>query len=106
MRRIDPLYLILIKKDFMNNYPIDKLPLNQFKILIPTICDLIGSTSVFFGLTQIVASIVQMTRGLVVVFTALVSYFYLGRLFFRHHLIAIFLIVLGIILVGLSSGVN
>ena len=44
-------YLILIKKDFMNNYPIDKLPLNQFKILIPTLCDLIGSTTVFFGLT-------------------------------------------------------
>lgn len=75
-------------------------------ILITTIFDLLATTCGFFGLTLVAASVAQMTNGLVVVFTAIISYFLLRKTQEKHQVLAIILITLGIFLVGMASRTN
>lgn len=53
------------------------------------------------GLTMVPASVYQMVRGTVVVFTAIESRLFLKRKVYRHHITAIIFIVIGVFQVGL-----
>jgi len=55
------------------------------------------------ALTLLSASVTQMLRSSVVLFTALLALIFLGRKFYRHHWTSLFAIILGIFLVGLAQ---
>jgi len=68
--------------------------------------DWIATTLVNMAYVLIAASVVQMTRGAVVIFTCLFSVMFLGRKQHQYHLVGVFLVFLGITLVSMSSLVS
>lgn len=77
--------------------------INPFLLAIPSVCDLTASSMVFFALTMVPASIVQMMGGLIVFMTAMMSVIFLKRKLYRHHWFSLVLIVGGVAMVGLSA---
>ncbi|KAI8584604.1 hypothetical protein K450DRAFT_217090 [Umbelopsis ramanniana AG] len=75
----------------------------NFLFWIPTICDLTATTLMNVGLIYTAASVYQMLRGAVVIFTGVFSYFFLKRRMTRWQWISLFLVVSGVSIVGLSS---
>lgn len=65
--------------------------------------DLSASTVGFFALVLVDASIYQMLHGLYVVTVSVLSMVFLKRVFYRHHFLAMGLVVLGVFLVGLAE---
>ena len=63
-----------------------------------------ATTLVNFSYLMIPASVVQMTRGAVVLFTCLFSLVFLGRKQFRYHYLGVFLVCAGITLVASCCG--
>jgi drug/metabolite transporter (DMT)-like permease len=55
------------------------------------------------ALTLIDASVYQMMRGMIIIFTSLMSIMFLKRRLFRHHWSSLGTIFLGVFMVGLSS---
>jgi drug/metabolite transporter (DMT)-like permease len=72
-------------------------------ILIPAMCDLLGSTLTFFALSLMAPSVYQMIRGAVIFITALFSLIFLKAKYYRHHITSLCIVFVGIFLVGLSS---
>ncbi|KAI8092346.1 uncharacterized protein B0P05DRAFT_568511 [Gilbertella persicaria] len=70
---------------------------------IPTLCDLAGTTVMNVGLLLISASVYQMLRGAVVIFTGLFSYLFLNRRLRNYEWISLIMVVVGVGIVGLSS---
>ncbi|KAI8068236.1 hypothetical protein BC940DRAFT_299480 [Gongronella butleri] len=70
---------------------------------VPTLCDLTGTTLMNVGLLFTSASVYQMLRGAVVIFTGLFSFLFLGRRFRAYEWISLFMVVAGVAIVGLSS---
>lgn len=52
------------------------------------------------------ASIIQMTRGAIVIFTCLLSVFFLGKRQYRYHIVGVFMVAVGITLVSLSTFIH
>lgn len=65
--------------------------------------DSIGSSLQITSLLLIPASVNQMLRGGVIIFTCILSKIFLGRKIHGHHLLGVFLCVLGFVCVGISS---
>lgn len=65
--------------------------------------DWTATTLVNMAYVCIAASVVQMTRGAIVIFTCLFSVIFLGRRQYRYHIAGVGLVVLGITLVSLSA---
>ncbi|CAO3640483.1 unnamed protein product [Cunninghamella echinulata] len=81
-------------------------PLRGIKSLlfwIPTLCDLTATTLMNVGLILTSASIYQMLRGAVVIFTGIFSYLFLHRKLRVFEWFSLFMVVLGVGIVGLSS---
>jgi len=74
-----------------------------FALIIPALCDFFGSTIMTFGLTLMAGSVYQMFRGSLILFTAIFSVVFLGNKLYRHHYVALTLVISGLLLVGLSS---
>jgi len=74
--------------------------INPLLLAIPATCDFCGSSLMFIALTQCAASVYQMMRGIIVVITAILAVVFLGRKQFRHHWTSLFMIVLGVVIVG------
>jgi len=72
-------------------------------IAIPAFCDFFGSTLMCLGLTMMAGSVYQMLRGSVILFTSLFSVLFLKRTLYRHNYLGIFLVVLGLVLVGCGA---
>ncbi|KAG1455843.1 hypothetical protein G6F56_006970 [Rhizopus delemar] len=70
---------------------------------IPTLCDLTATTVMNVGLILTSASVYQMLRGAVVIFTGLFSFFFLGRRLRPYEWLSLAMVVLGVAIVGLSS---
>lgn len=70
---------------------------------LPAMCDMTGSTLMYIGLLLTYPSVYQMLRGMIVVFTGIFSFFFLGRKLKIYHGIGMLLIIIGTFLVGLSS---
>ncbi|KAI8894759.1 hypothetical protein BC833DRAFT_603761 [Globomyces pollinis-pini] len=78
----------------------------QLLFLLPTLCDLTGTTLMNIGLIFTSASIYQMLRGSVVLFTGLFSTIFLGRKHPLYRWFALCVVFLGVAIVGLSPLVS
>jgi uncharacterized membrane protein len=74
--------------------------------MIPCLCDWTATTLVNCAFIFVPASIVQMTRGAIVIFTCTFSCIFLGRRQHRFHYCGVGLVFLGITLVSLSAFFN
>ncbi|KAK5108735.1 hypothetical protein LTR62_007882 [Meristemomyces frigidus] len=83
-----------------------RLPLTGWKITmlaLPAICDILGTTLMNVGLLFVAASIYQMTRGALVLFVGLFSVIFLKRHLGRWKWASLFIVVLGVAVVGLAG---
>ena len=74
--------------------------INAFLLIIPSFFDLWENTLLFISLTIMSASVFQMLQGVSVLITALFSLCILGSKQYRHHWVALVLIVWSLGLVG------
>ncbi|KAL3913016.1 MAG: hypothetical protein SGPRY_008133 [Prymnesium sp.] len=77
------------------------LPFSAFAL--PACCDLVGTSVMYVGLTLTSASTYQMLRGSSIIFTALLSSYFLGRKQLGYHWVAMALVVCGVFTVGAAS---
>jgi drug/metabolite transporter (DMT)-like permease len=80
-----------------------KTKINPLWLAIPASCDIIGSTLSFIALTMCAASVYQMMRGIIVIIVAGMARVFLKKPQFKHHLVSLATIFLGVFVVGLSS---
>merc|ERR1719235_1694305 len=73
---------------------------------IACLFDWTATTLVNMAYVCIPASVVQMTRGAIVIFTCLLSVFFLGRRQHKYHICGVGFVALGITLVSLSTFFN
>jgi drug/metabolite transporter (DMT)-like permease len=84
----------------------DRIKLRGWRIILlaaPSCCDIAGTTLMNVGLLFVAASIYQMTRGALVLFVGLFSVLFLRRKLFLYQWSALFIVVLGVALVGLAG---
>ena len=74
-------------------------------LALPAICDICGTTLMNTGLLFVVASIYQMTRGMLVLWVGLFSVVFLGKRLHMYQWFALFTVVLGVSLVGLAGAI-
>ena len=67
---------------------------------IPAMCDLLGTSTMYVGLTWTYAASFQMLRGSVIIFTGLLSVVFLGTQLKTHHWIGMKCVFIGLVLVG------
>ena len=72
-------------------------------IALPAMCDILSTTLLNVGLLFVVPSIYQMTRGTVVLFSALFSVWFLRRRVERYKWFALFLVVLGVAIISVAG---
>ncbi|KAJ2450593.1 hypothetical protein EV183_004194 [Coemansia sp. RSA 2336] len=73
---------------------------------LPAVCDLLGTTLMNVGLFFTSASVYQMLRGAVVVFSGLFSVVFLGHRLERFQVISLGMVVVGVTIVGLSNVIS
>ncbi len=66
-------------------------------------CDMFNFLLSVFGLTMTAASVYQMMYGGTPLWTFVFSILYLKRKYYRHHYLAVMLLLLGLIIVGLAG---
>merc|ERR1719440_785947 len=82
----------------------DKVPKSIFGVAC--LFDWTATTLVNMAYVCIPASVVQMTRGAIVIFTCLLSVFFLGHRQYKYHIVGVGFVALGITLVSLSTFFN
>lgn len=83
-------------------------PLNGWATLLlvlPSACDIAGTTLMNVGLLFVAASIYQMTRGALVLFVGIFSVVFLHRRLFAYQWLALIIVVVGVMLVGLAGAI-
>ncbi|PVU93417.1 hypothetical protein BB559_003286 [Furculomyces boomerangus] len=80
--------------------------LSTFLMWIPTMCDIVASTLLNLGLIFVSASVYQMLRGSLVIFAGFFSVKFLGHTLGRSQWISLFMIMVGVSIVGISSVVS
>jgi len=83
-----------------------RAPISGFRVFllaIPACCDIAGTTLMNVGLLFVAASIYQMTRGALVLFVGLFSVLFLKRHLRGFHWFALFIVVIGVGIVGLAG---
>ncbi|KAG4086431.1 hypothetical protein H8356DRAFT_1734936 [Neocallimastix lanati (nom. inval.)] len=70
---------------------------------LPSILDICGTTLMNVGLIYVAASVYQMLRGAVVIFTGFFSVVFLKRKLSKSQWIALFLVMIGVSIVGMSN---
>jgi len=78
----------------------------QWIFTVPCMLDWTATTLVNMAYVLIPASVVQMTRGAIVIFTCLLSVLCLGRRQHAYHVAGVVLVFLGITFVSLSAIIN
>jgi drug/metabolite transporter (DMT)-like permease len=84
----------------------ERQPLTGWKIAmlaLPSTCDICGTTLMNIGLLFVAASIYQMTRGALVLFVGLFSVLFLKRHLTGWKWASLFIVVLGVAVVGLAG---
>jgi hypothetical protein len=74
-----------------------------FLIVIPAFCDLVSTGVMNIGLLYLKASIWQMLRGAMVIFSALLHAFVLKREYHPYNWMAVLIVTIAIVLVGLAA---
>ncbi len=72
---------------------------------IPAMCDLLGTSTMYVGLTWTYAASFQMLRGSVIIFTGLLSVAFLGTRLKLHHWVGMMFVMVGLVLVGVGDAV-
>lgn len=87
----------------------DRTPLVGWRVVLlalPACCDIAGTTLMNVGLLFVAASIYQMTRGALVLFVGLFSVLFLRRKLYLYQWTALFVVVIGVGLVGLAGALS
>ena len=71
--------------------------------LLPACCDMTGTSLMYVGLNLTSASVFQMLRGSVVLFTGVFSVVFLGRKLYCYHWTGMCLVLIGAAVVGVAS---
>jgi drug/metabolite transporter (DMT)-like permease len=79
---------------------------NYILLLFPALCDTLSSTLMNIGLIFVSASMYQMLRGSIVIFTAIVSVLFLNQTYNLKKWSSLFIIFLGLVIVGLSHEID
>lgn len=74
-------------------------------LALPACCDITGTTLMNVGLLFVAASIYQMTRGALVLFVGIFSVVFLRRKLYLYQWSALFIVVLGVAIVGLAGAI-
>jgi drug/metabolite transporter (DMT)-like permease len=86
---------------------IKKIPQPKFYyFLFPAFFDFLASTSTSISLTYLPPSIYQMFRGAIIIFTCLGSIIFLKSKYYRHHVLGIIIVIIGLLIVGLNAIFN
>lgn len=86
------------------NLNFDDVPKSIFAVAC--LFDWTATTLVNMAYLCIPASVVQMTRGAIVIFTCMLSVTFLGRRQYKYHIVGVGFVALGITLVSLSTFFN
>ncbi|XP_026689904.2 solute carrier family 35 member F6-like [Ciona intestinalis] len=92
-----------IKKDPTKEVNFGNQNFSPFLFLGPAVCDMTATSLMYIGLNYTYASSFQMLRGAIIVFTALLSVAFLRQFITKKKWLGIFLVLVGLILVGLSD---
>ncbi|EDQ92026.1 uncharacterized protein MONBRDRAFT_14488 [Monosiga brevicollis MX1] len=76
---------------------------NPIIFLLPALCDCTATSTMYVGLTLTYASQFQMLRGSVIIFTGLLSKFWLGRKLEGFRWMGMVLVLIGLLCVGLAA---
>lgn len=79
---------------------------NPFILMIPAMCDMVGTSVMYIGLNMTYASSFQMFRGSVIIFVGLLSISFLGRRLKILEWGGMVLVIIGLVVVGLSDFLN
>ena len=77
--------------------------LGAFIFALPAFCDLVSTSIMLVGLGLTTASVYQMLKGLVVVVVALYSVIFLHRRLYRHQVLGVVFVFIGVVIVGIGS---
>ena len=80
-----------------------KKKLKIWYFLFPALFDILGTTISSIGLTFLPSSIYQMFRGAIIIFTCSASMIFLKSKYYRHHFFGIFVVIVGLCIVGLNA---
>ena len=99
-----------LMKSVMSGHEVDEqhVPLSGMKVgllAIPACCDIAGTTLMNVGLLFVAASIYQMTRGALVLFTGVLSVLFLRRHLAKYKWAGLFIVVAGVAIVGLAGAI-
>lgn len=86
---------------------VEKPPLPGNRVLLlalPAVCDICATTLMNVALTMIPVSVYQMTRGALIIFVAMFSIVFLGHRISRLEWCSLFVVVLGVTIVGCNGG--
>ena len=81
----------------------NRITINKKLFAIPAALDLVENVLTNISMTMIAASIVQMMRSSIFVYCAILGMFYLKKKLYRQHGVSMFLIITGVVLVGLKK---
>ena len=81
----------------------DKPKIKPIYLSIPALCDFIGSTVTSFSLTMMAASVYQMSRGSVMIYTAVLSIVFLKSKLYRYQLFSLSVIFVALFIVGIGA---
>jgi len=73
---------------------------------LPAVCDMTGTSLMYLGLNLTYASVYQMLRGSVVIFTGIFTVVFLKKPLFRFQWLGMLLVLVGLLFVGLASVVG
>ena len=96
-----PLYHII--RLFQEEKKTRKKPLNIFMCAIPGICDILGSTLAYLGQNIMASSLSSMLGGFRIIVVALFSRVFFKKILYKHHIVGILLIFIGLIIVGFNA---
>ena len=76
---------------------------NIWLFIIPTICDLVGTSLAGIGLLFVSASVSQLLRGGIIIFSGILSVLFLKRVLLPYRWIGMMVVLVGLVVIGIYS---
>jgi len=96
-------FRVLVCYKSVNKQEMEKSNFNPLIFVLPACCDMTATSMMYLGLTWTYASVFQMLRGAVVIFTGIFSIIFLKRKLYGFHWLGMWLVLIGLALVGVAS---